>query len=165
MARSLKLSENKPDNKQEAAQAVEQYKEKVAEYNQMVDQFESKYVEAIQELDNIRKIEDKIDELVTIAKSKVATAKETVGDFKCQRAFSTPKYDPMLTASVLVRDNHADLLIDMFKNGVVSSMSFDQDVARLWMDKHPESTELLKEAWQDKTELTPRVSVPKFRRL
>lgn len=145
----------------EAAKAlVERYEELREEYEELQAEFREEFPEAAAQVDNIKMAGDQVLEAIASAKIAVAAAKMSFGDFQCQRKFQQAGYDPDLLVKTCLESDQ-EILIELFRAGVVKKVTVDRESAILFVESR-QLDELFDEAWVDKREMTPAVTVPKF---
>lgn len=144
-----------------AKAAVRAYEEKLEEYHCAKEEFADLFPEAVTELQHLDAMKEEVLESVKNAKYCVSQVRETVGPFKCTRAFSKPGYDADALFKVLMDNELKDLAFDLMKVGVISSISLDKESAQVFFDRNAEYEEVVGPTWRDRQELSPRVSVPK----
>jgi len=147
----------------DAQAAVAKFEEELEILQQMNRDWKNKYPKAHMELKTIKEQQDLVVALIGKAKPLVAAAKETIGDFKCTRKWSSPKYnDDEITKLISNAENAGEILDELFSEGVIKTVVLDSTLAVPWIAKRPEYSEFFKKAWEDKKEMTPSVSVPKL---
>lgn len=145
-----------------ALDAVQRYESLRHQVEAAKTSFAQQFPEAVSALQDIRRIEDELNEAISDAKPKVAMAKETVGEFICKRRFSTAHYDSKKVTEVIGSfDNAGEVFVDLYKSGVVKTIEFDKDALTSCFARDPGYSKAFKSAWKEKTELTPAVTVPK----
>jgi hypothetical protein len=146
-----------------AYQAVQRYEELRRQLEDMKAAFETNHPEAVSELEAIRQMEDTVQEAIATAKAEVASAKESIGEFSCKRRFSSAHYDPARVTEILgALDNAGEVYVNLYRTGVIKSIDFDKNRLVTRISQDPAYSETFKEAWREKSELTPSVSVPKL---
>lgn len=163
----MKVRQVTPNNeetrlKDEAKQAVQQFETTYRELRDMRKQFSEEFPEAAEALAEIKSQEDRVAEALNHAKTKVAQAKVTIGEFLCKRAFSQPGYDDQQLADILFNHEQRTALFDaLVESGVIVGLKTDRAQAAIFSAQNPEFGAPLQPAWKDKEELTPRVTAPK----
>lgn len=155
-----------PDTSQleeDAKDAVAAYEEERNVLNSMRSDFKEEYPDADTALNDIKHQEDLVSQSVTAAKAKVAIAKIGVGDFICQRSFAQPGYDDKKLTEILKNLEGAGEIVEhLLDAGVIKEFKVDKPASAAFAAANPEVAEDLFDAWKDKSELTPRVTVPKL---
>jgi len=145
-----------------AEDAVQAFEHEANNLSSMREEFQQAYPDAVDALEAIKQQEDVVAQTIADAKSKVAAAKITIGDFLCKRAFSQPGYDDdRLTEILMSSPQRAELFELLVEAGVIKSVNTDRQAAAVFAAQNPKDSAPLQTAWEDKKELTPRVSVPK----
>lgn len=150
--------------KEEAEEYVAKFDAACVELSDMQGSFEQDYPEAALALESIKVQEDAVEKAMSDAKAKVAAAGETVGDFKCTLAFSQAGYDDKVLYKVITRldpEKQGLLLRALLDAEVIKGIKVDKQNSGTFAATNPKLASPLKEAWREKTPLTPRVSVPK----
>jgi len=149
--------------KQAASEAVQLYEQLRQRLEEAKAAFEANHPVAVNELKSIRQMEDEVQEAIAAAKPLVAVAKESVGEFTCKRRFSAAHYDNNEVTRILgTFENAGEVYEDLYKSGVVKSVEFDKSGLVTRFSRDPGYAEAFKEAWREKSELTPAVTVPKL---
>jgi hypothetical protein len=174
-SKALKKSAKSPEElTKEAAQvAVQEAEGMIEEVTQARTEWSETFPEANLALEDVRHLEDATGEAIMRAKPLVAATGTTISGFKCQRRFSKPRHDATKVLEVFVaafegakneeeEANIAAAFMLLAQRGMIKDLKLDTDVARVILAQQPDLTNFLAEAWVDKTELTPSVSVPKF---
>jgi len=157
---------------QAAAEAVEQAQELIDETHAARAEWTEGFPEANKALKAVKRLEDTTQEAIMSAKPLVAAAKQTVGDFKCSRKFSTARYGTKAVLKCFLEaykqgDEEEQMVLasafmELIDRGMVVDLKIDKDVARILLAQNPDLTELLAPAWEDRKEMTPSISVPKI---
>jgi len=156
-----KPKEEKPDL--EAAQAaVQEFETQHRVLVEMRQDWNENFPEAKLALDDIKRQEDLVFDAINKAKPLVAKAKETVGDFKAQRKYSKPLYDPE-EVTKLVRDLEEGLNIfsEMLDAGIIKVIDLDREPALAWFAQRPDYAKAFEPAFKEEQEMTTAVTVPK----
>jgi hypothetical protein len=149
--------------KQSAHEAVQHYVQLRQRLEEAKAAFEEKHPQAVKDLETIRKMQDEVQESIATAKPLVAGAKESIGDFVCKRKFASAHYDNEKVTSILgTFENAGEVYADLYRVGVVKRIDFDKDRLVTYFSRDPGYAEAFKEAWREKSELTPAVTVPKL---
>lgn len=162
---AAKKAAPKVDSKLAQAQkCVEQYEERRGELEEKKGDFETEFPEAQLAINDIKKTEDEVRELIETAKVAVRGAGQTVGDFRFVAKSTTPGYLPEKVLEVLcgLEDTSAgETLKLLYKRGVISAVKVDKDASRMVKAGAPGLAELLEEAWDaGGTPLTPNIFTP-----
>lgn len=146
-----------------AQAAVQEFETQRRVLIEMKQDWDVNFPEAKLALDDIKRQEDVVVDSIKKAKPLVAKAKETVGDFKAQRKYSKPMYDPE-EVTKLVRDLEEGLGIfeELLDAGVVRVIDLDKDAAVAWFAQRPQYAELFQPAFKEEQEMTTAVTVPKI---
>lgn len=121
------------------------------------------FPEARLALEDIKRQEDVVVDAIKRAKPLVAECKETIGDFKTQRKFSKPHYDPIaVTKLVTELEDGLAILDDMLKSGIVKVIDLESSAALAWFAQRPDYSEAFQSAFMPEEELTTAVTVPKI---
>jgi hypothetical protein len=147
----------------EAKDAVCKFEDLNTALRQMQEQFEEEFPEANESLQQIKSQEDEVNSAIEDAKIKVALAKTSVGDFECTRAFRQAGYDDKKLSGVLFGlEDRGDVFDRLVSANVIVGVKVDRDNAAAFAASNPKSAAPLSSAWEDRTELTPRVKTPKM---
>lgn len=153
---------NVPFEKTAALEAVQKYETLRRMVEDAKASFSQTFPEAVSALENIRQLEDELNEAITEAKPKVALAKETVGEFVCKRRYSAAHYDGKKVTEIIgTFENAGEVYTDLYRSGVVKAIEFDRDALTACFARDPGYSKAFKLAWKEKSELTPAISVPK----
>lgn len=145
-----------------AVRAVKMYEEARDTLQAMKADFASQFPDANAALQDILHQEDTVRDLIKIAHPLVQAAKETIGDFACQRKWAAAGYDEeKLTGLLKELDNGVEVIQELLAAGIIEKVVLS-DLAVSYFAQHPELAEAFKDAWQDKKEKTAAVSVPKL---
>lgn len=149
-----------------AEEAVDKYEEMHHELMHMRDEFQVKYPQAHNELQQILKFEDEVREQIDTCKVLVREAKQSIGPFTCTLKFSSEGYDGGLLLklfSSLPTQEAGELLQELFQRGLVVDVKVDKAAAKVVRSSDPELRERLEPAW-DKggVEMTPAIGTPKL---
>ena len=147
--------------KELAEKAVQDFQEERALLDQMKVDFEEKFPDAYEFLQNIKKQEDVVNDSIASAKSLVAQVGETVGDFLCKRKFSKPRYSDEGFTKLVAELGDADTVLELAQGGHIKKIAL-ADTATAWFASHPNAAQAYQPAWEEKQELTPAVTVPKL---
>jgi hypothetical protein len=148
--------------KDAALRAVKMYEEARDVLSQMRTDFIEQFPDANSALQEILRQEDTVQDLIKIAHPLVQAAKETIGDFECQRKWATAGYDAEKLTSLLKElDNSAEVMQELLAAGVIEKVVLS-DLAVSYFAQHPEFSEAFKGAWSDKKEKTAAVTTPKI---
>jgi len=148
--------------KDDAIKAVKRYEKARDILFEMKKEFETNYSEAHQFLQSILQQEDIVRELIKTAHPLVQAAKESIGDFTCQRKWATAGYDEEKLTSLLKElDNGAEVIQGLLSEGVIEKIVLS-DSAIPYFARHPEIAKAFENAWQDKKEKTAAVTCPKL---
>ena len=146
----------------EAEAAVAKFEEERDSLLQMREDFKQSFPDAADALEAIKQQEDVVNDAVAQAKTRIAQAKISVGDFLCKRAFSQPGYDDdRLTEILQTNSDRLELFSALVDAGVIKKVVTDRQAAAIFAAQNPKDSKPLQPAWEDKKELTPKVSVPK----
>lgn len=161
-SKGRKASPKKVNKTAKAVAAVKRFDEEYETLQTMKKNWKKKFPKAHDALQQIKEQEDIVTAAMEKAKPLVAEAKETVGGFKCVRKWSSPHYDDKkVTDLIYEAENAADIIAEMFLEGVIKVLELDE-LATPWIAKRPEYSEFFKDAWVDRKEKTPAVSMPKI---
>lgn len=131
---------------------------------QMRDEWGAKYPEAKEEFNHIQQQEDEVDDYCAKAKSAVAAAKVTIGDFRAKRKFSKAYYDPETVANISRRSSDVEqVLLMLIRDGVVDKINFNKEAALAWFAQRPAYSQMFHDAFRPEAEMTTAVSVPKYK--
>ena len=148
--------------RQEAETAVQKFEEARQELMQLRMEFQQSFPDAADALEAIKQQEDVVNETIAQAKICIAHAKISVGDFLCKRAFSTPGYDDdRLTEILQTSSDRVELFSCLIDAGVIKKVVTDRQAAAIFAAQNPKDSKPLQPAWEEKKELTPKVTVPK----
>lgn len=150
--------------KSKAEKAVKRYEDELRTLLCMRTSWDEKYPEASRELQELLLQQDKVQDCISAAHSAVAAAKETVGEFVCKRAFSSAGYDDQALVRVLARLEEADRasVVNAFLDqGVIKKIVLEKASVGM-VAQDPDLGNKIKDAWRDRSELTPRVTTPKL---
>lgn len=153
-----------PENKAlaEAQKAVGEFEIQHRMLSEMKQDWEENFPEARLALDDIKRQEDVVMEAIKRAKPLVAQCKEAIGDFKIQRKYSKPHYDPVeVTRLVSELEDGLQIFEDMLKSGIVKVIDLESSAALAWFAQRPDYSEVFQSAFKPEEELTTAVSVPK----
>ena len=144
-----------------AAQAVAVYDGERELLEEMLSSFEENFPEAAKLLQHIKMQQDLVDDKIQEAKALVKQAKETVGDFLCTRKFSKPKYNDAKFTDLVGKSKDGQVVVDLIKEGHVKTIALKPS-ATGWFAQHGSVAKDYQDAWQEKLELPPAVTVPKI---
>lgn len=148
----------------EAAQgAVKKFEDERDLLVQMQQNFQENFPDAWIALQDIRTQEDVVSEAIAFAHPLVQAAKQSVGEFDCQRKWKQAHYDDKEFVGLIVAldDDEAQVILDLFKGGYIKSIKLDKS-ATAYFATHQEESKHFQEAWKKKTEQTPAVTTPKI---
>lgn len=147
---------------QEAEQAVQTFLDEAERLNQMNDDFRQSFPDAYAALQEIKQQEDVVQEAIARAHPLVQQAKQDIGPFVCQRKFKKAHYDDkeFLNLTAELDDADAQLLLTMVKEGHVKKISLNDSVNGFFA-QNPDVAKHYQEAWRERAEMTPAVTVPK----
>ena len=146
-----------------AKEAVALFETELESLQRLRGSFEAEYPDAVQALQNIKLQEDAVVDSIARAKPLVAKAGVTVGDFKCQKKFSKAHYDPDIVTKIVSEADNAGEVFEMFvAAGLIKKLDIDKDSTVAYFAQNPELAEAFVDAWKDKTEMTPSITVPKL---
>jgi len=145
-----------------AQRAVQEFETQHRMLVEMKQDWDNNFPEARLALEDIRRQEDMVQDAIKKAKPLVAKCKETVGDFKAQRKFSKPHYDPEeVTRLVTELENGLVIFEEMLDSGIVKVIDLDKDAALAWFAQRPDYSEAFNSAFKPEEEMTTAVTVPK----
>jgi hypothetical protein len=145
----------------EAEVAVALYAEERRVLDSMRADFGEEYPDADEALNDIKQQEDSVHHTIATAKTKVGLAKLSVGDFTCTRSYSQAGYDDKkLTDTLNGMKSPGSLFEHLLNAGVIKEIKVDKAASAAFAAANPKLAKKLDDAWQSKTELTPRVTVP-----
>jgi hypothetical protein len=148
--------------RQEAETAVLKFEQERESLLQMREEFQQTFPDAVDALEAIKQQEDVVNDAIAQAKIRIAQAKISVGDFLCKRAFSAPGYDDdALTEILRTNSDRTELFVALVDAGVIKKVVTDRQAAAIFAAQNPKDSKPLQPAWEDKKELTPKVTVPK----
>jgi len=156
-----------PKSKQEltpellARNAVDDFEKERTLLADMLEDFEQQHSEAASALQTIKQQEDIVASRIADAKSLVAAAKKTIGEFICQIKHSKPKYDDAAFTELVGKNEDPDTVIELVKAGAVKKIVLGPSAVK-WFAQHPDAAENYVDAWRDKAEMTPAITVPKL---
>jgi len=160
---SLAIKVDKNAQLRKAAEdAVAKFEEERDALLQMREEFRQSFPDATDALEAIKQQEDVVNDVIAQAKTRIAQAKISVGDFLCKRAFGKPGYDDdVLTEILRTSSDRAKLFSALIDAGVIKSVVTDRTAAALFAAQNPKDSKPLQPAWEEEKELTPKVTVPK----
>lgn len=150
-----------------AEMAVQKYEQAYQELVDMRADFTKNFPEAQKALRDIQQQEDVVHELVKEAHVAVQEAKVSVGPFSCQRKWSAPGYDSTIFTEICSRNDDAELLGRLLRDGVIKELVPDNGTRKnpgraiTYMAKNPDISDMFVKAWKDEEERTPAVTDPK----
>lgn len=148
--------------KEEAQEAVSQFEQEYQTLLEMRQDFEQSFPEAHQAIQSILQQEDVVQEAIKTAHPLVQQAKETIGDFKCQRKYAQAGYDDKKFMKIIdALEEGGDLVKELLSAGVIKTISLDKKAVE-WFAQHPDAAQVTSDAWHDKYEKTPAVTCPKI---
>lgn len=149
-----------------AKEAVDQVDTLREQLKQQKTDFEGEFPEANVALDEIKQTEDAVYSAIETAKPLVREAGVTIGEFKYTARTSQPRCDGELLLKELLNydDESIGAVIREFAElGLLSSLSVDQDAAKIVRSTREDLVGLLTAAWDPGGQkLTPAISVPKL---
>jgi hypothetical protein len=159
--------------KQKAVEAVQLVEAKRDEYHRARDEWDENFPDAKEALDEVKKLEDEVNEAIKEAKPLVAASGEKeIGEFTVQYPKSTPTYDgkKLLKLLLKIKDgattkdkaDRLDLIMDLYDRGLITEIGVDAKVAGIINERDPTIQKVIGGAWVPSEPLTPRVSVPKI---
>lgn len=158
-----KVKRTGPDPIEEAQEYVARFEDMRGQLMAMREQFEEEYPEAQLALEAIKVQEDTVLNAIADAKAKVAAAGESVGDFKCTRAWAQAGYDDKkLSEIILDMPSPGKMVEQLIQAGVIKEFKVDKANSAAFAAANPKVADPLNKAWVERRELTPRVSVPKL---
>jgi hypothetical protein len=162
-ASSKQVANKKVPEKSAAEVFVEKYEEQRDQLGAMREDFETDFPEANLAMHAIKSQEDIVVHAISVAKAGVGMERKTIGDFICSRAFSSAGYDEKKFTEILLEmKDPGPLLARLMSAGVIKTFKVDKGASAAFSAANPKVAKPLNNAWKDKEELTPRVTVPKL---
>ncbi len=128
----------------------------------MVQEFSDKYPEAADCMHAVEQQQDKVGNLIADAIPLVREAKETIGDFKCSRAWRQAGYDDKKLIEIFGTAEGINLCRALIQEGLITVVKTNRDGLVAYMAHHPDESKVLEDAWEKKIELTAKVTPPKL---
>jgi len=147
---------------EEAQQAVEQFEQEYKILLEMRDDYRKSFPEAYSAQQELLRQEDIVREAIKTAHPLVQQAKQTIGDFECQRKWAQAGYDEKKFMEIIDQlPEGGELIKELLSAGVVKAISLDKKAVE-WFAQNPDAAQVVTDAWRDKHEKTAAVTCPKI---
>ena len=143
-----------------ARDAVQVFELELTHLHTLREEWSANFPEAAEALEDIRRQEDEVAEALKNAKSCVAAAGTTVGEFKLTKKTKAEHYDGQAVTDIIHEQNRPDIVMELISEGMARIELVKEATA--WIARHQVIAEALESAWRERASLTPAIQVPKY---